>query len=160
VKASKLGVQIGVWDLEVKPTYKNKNKKMELLYFISGILSVGITYSIVLLRKNQSNYTDALASLQSFKNIFSMNLDDIRTNVEFVETKYSEILSKLEKDQYASISEVNGQLKDLSRQTNAMNERLSQVSKTLNNHISQSSVERNTLKNNFKKLSQDPNFIR
>jgi DNA repair ATPase RecN len=77
-----------------------------------------------------------------------------------VETKYSEILSKLEKDQYASISEINGQLKDLSRQTNAMNERLSQVNKTLNNHISQSSVERNTLKNNFKKLSQDPNFIR
>ena len=133
---------------------------MELLYFISGILSVGITYSIVLLRKNQSNYADALESLQSFKNISSIRLDAVDEDLEFVETKYSEILSKLEKDQYASISEINGKLKDLSRQTNAMNERLSQINKTLNNHISQSSVERNTLKTNFKKLSQDPNFIR
>jgi CTP synthase (UTP-ammonia lyase) len=133
---------------------------MELLYFISGILSVGITYSIVLLRKNQSNYTSALEKLQSFMNISSVNVAELRDTVSLVEEKYFDIIEKLEKDQYASISEINERLKDLSRQTNAMNERLSQVSKTLNNHISQSSVERNTLKNNFKKLSQDPNFIR
>lgn len=133
---------------------------MELLYFISGILSVGITYSIVLLRKNQSHYHDALARLQSFMNVSSIRVEELKEKVGVVEERYSDIIEKLEKDQYASISEINERLKDLSRQTNAMNERISQNTKTLANHISQSSVERNTLKNNFKKLSQDPNFIR
>lgn len=133
---------------------------MELLYFISGILSVGITYAILLLRKNQTHYTDALESLQSFKDSSSFKFRNIQEDVELVETKYSEILEKLEKDQYANISELNSKINDLSRQTNAMNERLSQINKTLNNHISQTSVERNTLKNNLKQLSQDPNFIR
>ena len=45
---------------------------MELLYFISGVLSIGTVYAIVLLRKNQSNYHDALARLQSFQNISSI----------------------------------------------------------------------------------------
>jgi hypothetical protein len=43
---------------------------MELLYFISGILSVGVTYGIILLRKNQNNYHDALARLQHPKYLF------------------------------------------------------------------------------------------
>ena len=133
---------------------------MELLYFISGILSAGITYAILLLRKNQTHYTDALASLQSYKNISSIRLSEVNEDLDKLTTFISEVKLKMEQDQYSSVSEINGKLKDLSRQTNAMNERLSQISKTLNSHISQSSVERNTLKNNFKQLSQDPNFIR
>ena len=70
---------------------------MELLYFISGILSVGITYSIVLLRKNQSHYHDALARLQSFMNISSIRVEELKEKVGVVEERYSDIIEKLEK---------------------------------------------------------------
>lgn len=133
---------------------------MELLYFISGILSVGITYSIVLLRKNQSNYTDALARLQSFMNISSIRVEELKEKVGVVEEKYSDIVLKLEKDQYSSVSEINNRIGELSKMTNVMNERVSQNQKILETSISRTSTEINTLKNNLKQLSQNPNFIR
>ena len=68
---------------------------MELLYFICGILSVGITYAVVLLKKNQSNYHDALARLQHHQNISSIRnaevnerLDEMMEVVRVIQSDY------------------------------------------------------------------------
>ena len=76
---------------------------MELLYFISGILSVGITYAILLLRKNQSNYHDALARLQHHQNISSIRSNELSSNVDDLKLWSKDIKNKLEKDQYESV---------------------------------------------------------
>lgn len=133
---------------------------MELLYFISGILSVGIVYSIVLLRKNQSHYHDALARLQSFMNVSSIRVEELKEKVGVVEEKYSDIILKLEKDQYSSVSEINNRIGEISKMANAMNERVSQNQKILETSISRTTTEINTLRHNLKQLGQDPNFIK
>ena len=133
---------------------------MELLYFISGILSVGIAYSIVLLRKNQSHYHDALARLQSFMNVSSIRVEELKEKVGVVEEKYSDIILKLEKDQYSSVSEINNRIGEQTKMTNAINERVSQNQKILETSISRTTTEINTLRHNLKQLGQDPNFIK
>ena len=133
---------------------------MELLYFISGILSVGITYAILLLRKNQTHYTDALASLQSYKNISSIRLSEVNEDLDRLTEFITEVKLKMEKDQYGSVSEINKKMGEVTKMTQAMNVRISENQKILETNISRTSVEINTMRNNLKQLSQDPNFIR
>lgn len=133
---------------------------MELLYFISGILSAGITYAILLLRKNQTHYTDALASLQSFKNISSIRLLEVNEDLDRLTEFITEVKINMEKDQYGSVSEINKKMGVLDKMTQAMNVRISENQKILETNISRTSVEINTMRNNLKQLSQDPNFIR
>lgn len=133
---------------------------MELLYFISGILSAGITYAILLLRKNQTHYTDALASLQSFKNISSIRLSEVNEDLDRLTEFITEVKINMEKDQYGSVSEINKKMGEVTKMTQAMNVRISENQKILETNISRTSVEINTMRNNLKQLSQDPNFIR
>ena len=133
---------------------------MELLYFISGILSVGIVYSVVLLRKNQSSYADATARLQSHLNISSLRYEDMNEDLKAMENLVMDLTSKMEKDQYSSVSEINKKIGELGEMVNAMNVRISTNQKVMETSISRSSTEINTLKNTLKSLGQDPNFIR
>jgi len=133
---------------------------MELLYFISGILTVGIVYSIVLLRKNQSSYADATARLQSHLNISSLRYEEMNEDLKAMEDLVMDLTSKMEKDQYSSVSEINKSIGEIKEMTNAMNVRISANQKIMETSISRTSTEINTLKNSFKQLGQDPNFIR
>ena len=133
---------------------------MELLYFISGILTVGIVYSIVLLRKNQSSYADATARLQSHLNISSLRYEEVNEDLKAVEDLVMNLTSQMEKDQYSSVSEINKSIGEIKEMTNAMNVRISANQKIMETSISRTSTEINTLKNSFKQLGQDPNFIR
>lgn len=133
---------------------------MELLYFISGILSMGIVYSIVLLKKNQSNYHDALARLQSHQNISSLRHTDVVEKVDGILGYIKDVENKMEKDQYSSVSEINKKVGELGEMASAINVRVSQNQKILETSISKTTTEINTLKNNLKQLSQNPNFIR
>ena len=133
---------------------------MELLYFISGILSVGIAYSIVLLRKNQASYADATARLQSHLNISSLRYEEMNVDLKAVEDLVMDLTSKMEKDQYASVSEINKKIGEISEMTNAMNVRLGESNKVFTKNASDAFTQIQSLKNTLKSLGQDPNFIR
>ena len=133
---------------------------MELLYFISGILSVGIAYSIVLLRKNQSSYADMSARLQSHLNISSLRYEEMNEDLKAVEDLVMDLTSKMEKDQYASVSEINKKIGEISEMTNAMNVRLGESNKVFTKNASDAFTQIQSLKNTLKSLGQDPNFIR
>jgi len=133
---------------------------MELLYFISGILTVGIVYSIVLLRKNQSSYADAMERLQSHQNLSSIRFGDMDEEIDRINLYTLDIKSKLEKDQYASVSEINKKIGELGEMTNAMNVRLSESNKVFTKNASDAFTQIQSVKNTLKALGQDPNFVR
>jgi flagellar capping protein FliD len=133
---------------------------MELLYFISGILTVGIVYSILLLRKNQSSYADAIERLQSHQNLSSIRFGDMDEEIDRINLYTLDIKSKLEKDQYTSVAEINKKLEELNSMVNVMNNRLGVNQKVMETSISKTTTEINTLNNRLKALGQDPNFIR
>tara|TARA_R110001592_G_scaffold243401_1_gene504404 strand:+ start:1804 stop:2211 length:408 start_codon:yes stop_codon:yes gene_type:complete len=132
---------------------------MELLYFISGILSVGITYAILLLRKNQSNYHDALARLQHHQNISSIRSNELSSNVDDLKLWSKEIKNKLEKDQYESVAEINKEVERLRSMTTTINKKLSEGNRVFNKNITDVTSEIQQLKRNIGTLGKDANTI-
>lgn len=132
---------------------------MELLYFISGILSVGITYGIILLRNVKSSHTELLKKHQSQLNISSIRFDEYRDELDDLNILLVDIQGKMEKDQYESVSEINKEIKALSTSLNETIGRMDFAMKSNDKNFSTVFSEVQQLKKNFKALSQD-NFIR
>ena len=132
---------------------------MELLYFICGILSVGITYAVVLLKKNQSNYHDALARLQHHQNISSIRSGDMKEKIKYVEDTMIDIQSNMEKDQYKNLSKINERLKKLDELANANSTRISESNTVNTKTMTDAFNEIQQIKNNLKALGEDPNFL-
>jgi hypothetical protein len=132
---------------------------MELLYFISGVLSIGTVYAIILLRKNQSNYHDALARLQSFQNISSIRHRELDEDLKNLKEVSNDLLSKLEKDQYSSVAEINKELGMVRKLANATNNKLGESNQVFNKNVNDVLREIQQIKTNIKILGQDPNVI-
>ena len=132
---------------------------MELLYFISGVLSIGTVYAIVLLRKNQSNYHDELARLQSFQNICSIRKNEVSDELRDLNILIGDIQSSMEKDQYESLSELNKELGSIRKLANVTNQKLGESNQVFNKNINDVVREIQQIKNNVKIMGQDPNVI-
>ena len=137
----------------------SKHKKMELLYFISGILSVGILYSISLLRTVKSSHTELLARYQSQSNISSIRFEEYKDELEDLKLLLVDIQNKMEKDQYESVSEINKRIERLDILLKNTISKAEFASQSNDKNFTTSFSEIQQLKKNFKALSQD-NFIR
>lgn len=132
---------------------------MELMYFISGILVAGTTYAIVLLKRNQSNYKDALARLQSHQNISSIRYANLEDEIKTAGHLIADVQAEMEKDQYESVSEINKKIDEVGNMAYKNKENIKvdkafyeENFKTVYNELQQ-------LKLNVKTLSQDPNML-
>ena len=132
---------------------------MELLYYISGVLSVGLIYGVILLRNVKSSHTDLLARYQSQTNISSLREADKLGEIEDLKTLVRDIQSNMEKDQYENLSSVNKQLESLSNLANETQSKLGESNVVLNKNITDAFNEIMQLKTNLKALSQDPNML-
>ena len=131
---------------------------MELLYFISGVLSVGVLYGVRLLRLIKSSHTELLARHQSQSNISSMRSIDVDEAIEDLRLLVSDIQSNMEKDQYESLSEINGKLRDGILLAEANNRKISENAKVFNKNVTDAFTDIQQLKNSLKVLSQNPNM--
>jgi len=132
---------------------------MELLYFISGILSVGVLYGVILLRNVKSSHTDLLARLESQLNISSLREADKLGKIEDLNELVMDIQSNMEKDQYENLSSINKELESLSNLANETKSKLGESNAVLNKNITDAFNEIMQLKSNLKALSQDPNML-
>lgn len=132
---------------------------MELLYFISGVLTVGVLYGVKLLRTVKSSHTDLLARYQSQSNISSIRFGDLSDDLKTVEDLVMDISSKMEKDQYESVSGINKELENLKQQVHYIQERQDQSNQQKMKLISDNMNEIQQLKINIKALGQDPNML-
>ena len=131
---------------------------MELLYFISGILSVGIIYGITLLRTIKSSHDDLLARHQSQSNISSIRFSEMVEDMDSLNDLVRDIQSGMEKDQYENLAKINTDLKMVSELANATNNRLGEVNRVMQKTTSDAFTEIRQLKSNLKQAIQGPNM--
>ena len=131
---------------------------MEILYFIAGILSVGIVYGITLLRSVKSSHTEILERHQSQSNISSMRYGDLSDDLKTLEDMVMDIQSNMEKDQYESLSEINGKLRDGILLAEANNRKIADNAKVFNKNLTDAFTQIQQLRGNIKILGQDPNM--
>lgn len=132
---------------------------MELLYFISGILTVGVGYGVVLLRKVKSSHTELLERYQSQSNISSIRESDFDVKIKDLNTLLLDIQGKMEKDQYASISEINERIKFLEGLISKNTQNTNNAANTFNKDIAEVFSQINQLKRNLNKIGEDPNMV-
>ena len=132
---------------------------MELLYFISGILTVGVGYGVVLLRKVKSSHTELLERYQSQSNISSIRESDFEVKIKDLNTLLLDIQGKMEKDQYASISEINERIKFLEGLISKNTQNTNNAANTFNKDIAEAFSQINQLKRNLNKIGEDPNMV-
>ena len=132
---------------------------MELIYFISGILTVGVGYGVVLLRKVKSSHTELLERYQSQSNISSIRESDFEVKIKDLNTLLLDIQGKMEKDQYASISEINERIKFLEGLITKNTQNINNAANTFNKDIAEVFSQINQLKSNLNKIGEDPNMV-
>ena len=132
---------------------------MELLYFISGVLSVGVVYGVKLLRSIKSSHTDLLARHQSQSNISSIRNIESKEELEALRILIGDIQANMEKDQYESLSGINKRIKELGTVAYSALEKVQLASKSNDKNFGTIFSEIQQLKNNLKALGQDPNML-
>lgn len=132
---------------------------MELLYFISGILSVGVLYGIWLLRTVKSSHTDLLAQYQSQSNISSIRNSDLEDELEGLKVLVLDIQSNMEKDQYESVSGINKKINEIETIVKGNVDKIGFASGANEKNFTTAFNEIQQLKNNLKALGQDPNML-
>ena len=132
---------------------------MELLYFISGILTVGVLYGIRLLSTIKSSHTDLLARYQSQSNISSIRYSDLEDEIKTAGQLIADVQAGMEKDQYESVSEINKKIKEIGELAQANNSKLTETTKVFNKNLSDAFNEIQQTKKSLKALGQDPNFL-
>ena len=131
---------------------------MELIYFISGIITVLAIYSAVYLRSVRSKYNDLLASLQSSSNISSIRYEEFRQDFQDVNVLVNDIQAKMEKDQYESVSEMNKKVDDLNIALVGYQQRNNQFVKVTEGDIKKIYNEIQNTQGMIRALKEDPNF--
>ena len=132
---------------------------MEIIYFISGILTVGVGYGVVLLRKVKSSHTELLKKYQSQSNISSIRESDFDVKIKDLNTLLLDIQGKMEKNQYASISEINERIKFLEGLISKNTQNTNNAANTFNKDIAEAFSQINQLKRNLNKIGEDPNMV-
>jgi len=128
---------------------------MELLYFISGVLVVGIGYGVKLLLSVRSSHTELLERHQSQSNIFSIRSSDLNEQLGDLKLLIGDIQTNMEKDQYENLSKLNNKTERI----------LGLVNNNTNSHkvveaeFQNIKNEIHSIKMNIKGLSEDPNFL-
>jgi|TARA_R100000479_G_scaffold162658_2_gene100834 predicted nucleic acid-binding Zn-ribbon protein len=132
---------------------------MELIYFISGILTVGVVYGVNLLRHIKSSHTDLLDKYQSQSNISSLRYSEMGEMVDEMKLYVNDIQTKLEKDSYKEMVTLKKKLDNNSKEVKDLRDKLDININTADRSFSQVFNEIQTVKSQVKKLGEDPNFI-
>ena len=125
---------------------------MELIYFISGILTVGVVYGIILLRAVKSSHTELLARYQLQSNLSSIRNADIDDAIDGLKLLIKDIQTNMENDQYESLGNINKRIKELDTVVYGNMDKIKQSNQVFNKNVTDAFNEITQLKQNLKIL--------
>ena len=132
---------------------------MELIYFISGIVTVGVGYGMWLLTKVRSSHKELLRSNQHSTNISSARYGEMKEKVDEMNAYVKDIESQLSKDGYMSTQKLSKRMTKLETSLDTHKKALDVDVRTSDTSFGKAFTEIQTLKKNLKALGQDPNFL-
>ena len=132
---------------------------MEILYFIVGILSTTLTYSLYQLNVIKKRNKEVLGKYQTHINLSSIKYSEMEELVEKNTQIMLNIQSCIEKDQYEDWVKINKKIEKVSKDYYTNLDKIKLRDKTYDQNFSKISSEIQQLKNNIKALGVDPNFL-
>ena len=132
---------------------------MELLYFIGGILTVGVLYGLNLLRTVKLSHTELLARYQSQSNISSIQRVEVDEELRDMKVLIIDIQKQMEKDQYENLSSINKRVSEMDKILSDVGVKITRMQDETENVVNRLASDIVTVRNNIKGLSEDPNFL-
>ncbi len=131
---------------------------MEILFFISGILSVAWLHGVFQVRKIQREYTEVLASLQHTSNISSLRYGETNEKLDETNLYIQDVKNTLGKDSYSGINELNLKLEEFETSFRTVTDRNNNFIGITEGEIKRIYGEIENTQAMIRALKEDPNF--
>ncbi len=138
---------------------------MELIYFISGILTVGTVYGVLLLRKVKSSYDEVLEESSRLYSLTQMTQDEIAGKFDSVRGQLIEVLDNNEKlgkqmsdDAYAGNTELNERITELAKTFNKQGLSNKKLFDVADSQFRKINSDIQILNNALKRFQDDPDL--
>ena len=132
---------------------------MEVIYFISGVLTAGVVYGVNLLRHVKSSHTELLNKYNKSNAISSLRHSEVGEMVDEMKVYVNDIQDKLNKDSYAGNIKLTRDFKRMEKILDTEKKKLELDIKTTNDSFTKAFGEIQQLKNQLKAIGEDPNFL-
>tara|TARA_R110001592_G_scaffold358221_1_gene662465 strand:+ start:1109 stop:1537 length:429 start_codon:yes stop_codon:yes gene_type:complete len=139
---------------------------MELLYFISGILTVGTIYGVLLFRQIKSSHTTLLEEINQHKDSthdFTNNMDTelliISNELENISGYYTNVKNQMEEDNYEGNVKLNQRITDIATEFNRQGNGNKQLFDTIDEMFKKTNNDISQLKLRTKGLGDNRNAI-
>jgi len=132
---------------------------MELLYFIIGTLWITVGYIAFESHRIKTDYIKLTLDIEELIREIERYTEGSSRDMDSLQTQLTSVYSRLDEDEYASISEINKGISELQLMINKMNVRFGDSNKDMEKNLTIVFSEIQQLKNNFKSLNQDPNIL-
>jgi hypothetical protein len=132
---------------------------MELIYFISGILTVGVIYGTYLLINIKKSAREIMAHNTKTIKVFTRRIEDIDAEVSQVTSDLSRIKKEMSTDSYESITSIKEHLLKIDSSVESGKIKLIESNRLFNKNIVDLHNELSTFKRNMNTLQRDPNEI-
>ena len=108
---------------------------MEILIYISGLLTaLGTVIGIIAFKLNKK-YVDLLGKTQSISNISSIRNAEYNSKLEDLKILIGDIQNAMEKDQYENLAEINGKLNETILLAERNNRKVGENAKVFNKNV-------------------------
>jgi len=128
---------------------------MEILIYISGLLTTLIAALIVVSTKLNRKYCELLESNQSISNKSFTRMTYTQEQLDILQTTMREIQDTMKKDQYESLSGINKELDTTGKLALSNNRKIGENAKVFNKNITDILTEIQQINKRIKIVSQD-----
>ena len=132
---------------------------MEVIYFISGVLTAGVVYGVNLLRHVKSSHTELLNKYDKSNAISSLRHSEVGEMVDEMKVYVNDIHDKLNQDSYDGNIKLTRDFKRMEKILDTEKKKLELDIKTTNDSFTKAFGEIQQLKNQLKAMGEDPNFL-
>ena len=138
---------------------------MELIYFISGVLTVGTVYGVLMLRKVKSSYDEVLEESSRLYSLTQITQDEIAGKFDSVREHLIEVLDNNEKlgkqmseDAYAGNTELNERITELAKTFNTQGLSHKKLFDVADSQFRKINSDIQILNNALKRFQDDPDL--
>ena len=138
---------------------------MELIYFISGILTVGTVYGVLLLRKVKSSHEELLEDSSRLYSLTQITQDEVAGKFDSVRSQLIDVLDNNEKlinqmknDSYTGNTELNERITELAKTFNKQGLSHKKLFDVADSQFRKINSDIQILNNALKRFQDDPDL--
>jgi uncharacterized protein YggU (UPF0235/DUF167 family) len=138
---------------------------MELIYFISGILTVGTVYGVLLLRKVKSSHTELLESSSQLLDLTQTTrenvlgkFNDANKRMIRINEENEKLIKQMNDDAYVGNTELNQRITDLAKVFNQQGNANKKLFDVADSQFRKINSDIQILNGALKRFQDDPNL--